>query len=420
MRPLTNTTKTLPLTACLIPILAACGSSGATPGDAAIAIDDAAFATSDLAAPPDLASVDLQGAPDLARPVTELEVLGGAQGLGGPIVDTSPDEAGNLWAVAPDALYIRRDGETTFRRYTNADGLHIFSRILSVAGGGVDDGYVGLEGVETGNEDDEPAIREPGKAEHVTLHRDGTITSKHYWDMHTDVSDNYWITRSAYRLLYIHEGPAAGHLFMGGNHGIGHIYNDRWGDHVHVEAFYMPEHSGTYGSWYGLALDPATNGLWTCGKIACGLQNWDPDPRAWVQGHNKFSFTVFTDDHEREVPHGYRENFVGVAVATDGTAYFLSRTEGLAAWLPGNYDYQNIHRVPVPGMGQPVDIAADVDGTLFIADTNQVLRLDPRTSTVATLPLPVGDIRRLYLDRRVQPRALYIASGEGVVIYRGK
>ena len=352
-------------------------------------------------------------------PLPAIEVLGPAQALGTPTIDASPDEAGNVWAVAPDALYVRRAGEVTFRRYTNVDGLHIDSVILSVAAGGIDEGYVGLAGVETGNENDAPEIRDPGKAEHVKLNQDGSITSKHYWDMHNDVSANFWITRSAYRLLYVHDGPAAGHLFMGGNHGVSHIFNDQWGDHAHVEVFYLPERSGTYGLWNGLALDPMTNGLWTCGKNSCGLQTFHADPRAWVQGKYIYAFTVFTDDHALEVPHGYKENFVGAAVTPDGTAWFLSSTEGLAAWKPHGADYDHIRRVSVPGLTTPVDVAADRDGTLWIADAVHLLRLHPDTNAVDRFSLPLGDLRRLYIDLRSDPRALYISTGGGLVIYRG-
>ena len=416
-----------------------CGSNGALDGgpadmSAAVAdqaspsegdsslVEDAAVAGpgADAASAPDLAG------PDMAMAVHELVMLAGADGLGTPVIDASPDEAGNLWAVTPDALYIRRAGETRFRRYTNADGLHIDSQILSVAGGGISklgvgDGYVGLLGVETGNEDDAPAIREPGKAEHVTLHPDGTITSVHYWNMHTDVSANFWITRSAYRLLYVHEGAAAGHVFMGGNHGISHIFDDGWGDHVHVEVYY-PDHSGTYGLWFGLAMDPTTGGLWTCGKEACGLQNWAADPRAWANGKYKYAFTVFTGDHALDVPFGYRENFVGAAATPDGTAWFLSRDFGLARWRPsqGGYDYQHIEVLPVPGLGTPVDVASDREGVVYIADTDKVLRLDPSTNDVRTLALPVGDVRRLYVDTRVSPRAVYVSSGSGLAVYRGR
>lgn len=364
---------------------------------------------------PDLASVDLP-----LDPPADLEFLDQSVGLGAPIIDANPDEAGNLWAVAPDALYIRRAGQTSFRRYTNADGLHIYSVITAVAGGLANDGYVGLQGVE----DDDPlstppALTQVGKAEHVTLHSDGTITSIHYADLTNDVDPTYTETRSARRLLFVHQGPAAGHLFMGGNHGITHIFHDHWGDHVHVEVYY-PDGSGTYGNWLGLAIEPATGRLWTCGKNACGLQEWDADPHQWVVAKRyDVAFTAFTADHDLDVPQGYTEDYVGAALAPDGTAWFLSRDYGLAS-----FDGKNIQQVAVPGLGTPVDLAADPDGTLWLTDGAQLLRFDPKTGAESRLDLPASDIRRLYLDTHSDqgsgPRALYISTGSGLAVYRGQ
>lgn len=396
---------------------AGCGDDGQGATDLDLGITSGGADASLTSLPVDLgAAADARDADVVPPP--PLEALGGAQGLGTPVLDASPDEAGNLWAVTPEALYVRRAGQARFRRYTNADGLHIDTTILSVAGAGPDEGYLGLLGIETGNEDDAPAIRTPGKAERVRLQPDDTLRTTHYSGIHTDVSANFWITRSAYRLLYVHDGPAAGHLFMGGNHGITHIFDDRWGDHVHVEVYYLPERSGTYGLWQGLALDPATGGLWTCGKNACGLQSWDPDPRAWVNGKYTYAFTVFTGDHALEVPHGYREDFVGAAVTPDGTAWFLSAPFGLAAWKPNGFDYQNIRPVAVPGLGAPVDVAAHPDGTLYLADREKLLRFHPDTGAAEQIPLPGSDLRRLYLDARARPPALYVSTGDGLFVLR--
>jgi hypothetical protein len=368
--------------------------------------------------PPDLAVV---AAPDMDAPLPLMEFLGGAAGLGTPVVDASPDESGNLWVVTPDALYIRRAGQTDFRRYTNADGLHIYSYITAVQGGAQDEGWVGLEGHDAPDPNLDPLnIKVEGHAEHVHLQPDGTITSLHYAELHTDVSANYWENPSARRLLYAHDGAAAGHLFMGMNHGIDHVFNDTWGDHIHVEV-YFPDGSGAYGEWYGLAVLPDGT-LWTCGRMACGLVRWNPSAQAWVNAGYEYAFTVFTADHGLMVPMAYREDHVGVAVATDGTVYMLSRDFGLATWLPiaGHYNYGDIRRTTVPNLGTGVDIVADPDGSLWIADQAQVLRYDPASGGATHFDLPSSDIRRLYMDTHAHPRTLYVSTGDGVAIYRGR
>lgn len=174
--------------------------------------------------------------------------------------------------------------------------MHIDTTILSVAGAGPDEGYLGLQGIETGNEDDAPAIRTPGRAERVRLQPDDTLRTTHDSGIHTDVSANFWITRSAYRLLYAHDG--------------------------------------------------------------------------------------------------------------------------LAAWKPNGFDYQSIRPVAVPGLGAPVDIAAHPDGTLYLADREKLLRFHPDTGAAEQIPLPGSDLRRLYLDARARPPALYVSTGDGLFVLR--
>src|SRR5688500_4799470 len=58
-------------------------------------------------------------------PLADLTSYGSAQNLNGTIIDASPDDAQNIWAVTPDALYVLHPGQTAFRRFTAADGLHV-------------------------------------------------------------------------------------------------------------------------------------------------------------------------------------------------------------------------------------------------------------------------------------------------------
>jgi hypothetical protein len=400
-------------------VVAAGGCGGSAAPDAAgldLGLDEAA---SNAFGASDLESADLSGAdggPHLFPwGPGPLIAMAADVGLGAPVLDATPDEADNLWAVTPDALYVRRVGAATFRRYTNADGLHISYGVSAVAGAGPNEGYVGLVGYEDENPDDDTVDQKhSGKAEHVRLHADGTIESTWYWNMHVDVDATYWKTRSARRLLYGHVGANASHLYLGGNHGVVHIFDDEWGDHVHVEI------SAGYGEWLGLALDSVDGELWACNRYGCGRRAFDADPRHWVGNAWLDAFTVFTADHGLDVPPDYREDFVGCAVTPDGTAWFLSRDFGLASWdAKHEFDYKTIVAHAVPALGTPVDIAADLDGTLWLTDGAQLLRFDPASGATTPAALPFGDIHRLYLDARSTPRSLFVATGGGLVIYRG-
>jgi hypothetical protein len=403
-----------------------CSDNATSTTDHPLSADGGArdLSVGDLELPTDAnVSADLEVAPDMSGwSGPPFLLLGGESGLNGPIIDANPDEGGNLWAVAPDALYILRAGEKMFRRYTNADGLHIYSVITAVAGGGQSDGFVGLEGYVSDTPDtDSDEQKHVGKAEHVHLQVDGTITSLHYADMHNDNDNGHWETRSARRLLYSHDGPTAGHLFMGANHGVTHILNDGWGDHIHVEVWWMPENIERLGEWYGLAIDPKTNGLWTCGRFGCGLQNYLADPMAWVtNGKYLYAFTTFADGHPLNVASGYEEDDAAVAVTPDETVWILSKKFGLAKWhVNQQWDYSTITEVTVPGLGFPVDMVADTDGTLWFADPGQVLHYNPQDGSATPLANVPNDVRRLYLDLRSSPRGLYISTGAGIAIYHG-
>src|SRR5512144_1541243 len=58
-------------------------------------------------------------------PVADITTYNATQSLMGSIIDASPDDAQNIWAVTPDSLYVLHPGQTTFRRYTATDGLHV-------------------------------------------------------------------------------------------------------------------------------------------------------------------------------------------------------------------------------------------------------------------------------------------------------
>jgi hypothetical protein len=146
-------------------------------------------------------------------PVTDLTLYAAAQSLTGTIIDASPDQAQNIWAVTPDALYVLRPGQTMFTRYSAADGLHVqtytdpatgqqtVSDITATAGGNANEVFVGYRGYEeTIPPPAPPPCCEPnadfsdprwhlGQADKVTLNPDGTIQVRRY-EFLCDVTTN--------------------------------------------------------------------------------------------------------------------------------------------------------------------------------------------------------------------------------------
>jgi hypothetical protein len=409
---------------------------GASP-DLAVAPD------ADAAAPPDAAAfvVDLGTDDALASPDSGVTAAGPwpesalvVYPTPGPLIDGGPDDAQNIWAVGPDALYLLQPGHTAFRRYTAADGLHItpfvdpsgnstISFITAVAGGGADEVFVGYYGYESTDPfADIEAQKELGNADKILLRADGTLDITRYFFRCDYQRSTCWEDRSVRRMLYAHDGPAAGHLFLGFNHGVSHVFADSWGDHIHVEVWYHNS-DGTVtekiGEWFALALT-SDGDLWTGGRYAAGLQPWNPTPHAWVDGRYTFAFTVDSSDHLLNQPTGYREDERGAAVTPDGTVW-LASFGGLASWNPNaaNGNYNQIRRWPGVG-GELADIAADPDGTLWIVGLDErFVRFDPATGTVTPWP-GISGARRVIVDRSVTPRAVYVSMDSGLAVIRAK
>lgn len=387
-------------------------------------------------------------------PVTDLQVYAAGQSLTGTVIDASPDDAQNIWAVTSDALYVLRPGQTAFRRYTAADGLHVqtytdpatgqvtVSDITAMAGGHANEVFVGYRGFE--GEVPPPApprccvafanFSDPrfhlGQADKITLNADGSIAVRRY-EFLCDVTTNCWEEASARRMVFGHNGTAAGHLFIGFDHGVTHVVNDTWGDHIHVETqWHFPDGSTTLkqGEQYGLALFP--NGdLLSAGGYGVGRQPWNPDPKAWVLLNFVWAMTsngpaepYNTGPHSLDVPSEYRENNRGAAITPDGTSWWVSPITGLFSYTSGDFSntvrYTGVAGLPTSGL---MDIAADPDGTLWIVDNGgRLLRFNPSNTSVQAWP-GVSNVRRVVVDPTVTPRAVYVSMGsQGLAVIRAR
>jgi hypothetical protein len=389
--------------------------------------------------PPDLASnADLARDPAGPWPQAALTIYGSGAGLGA-ILDSGPDEAQNIWAAADDALYLLRPGASRFVRYTASDGLHIqpFSdpeghpaqtSITALAAGGVGQVFVGYYGYESDTRDtDSDALASLGWADRVNVGSDGKLSVLHYF-LHCDLSPGIAEDRSVRRMIYAHDGTAAGHLFMGMDHGVVHMFGDQGGDHTHPEVVYgaPPNADGggagqlKIGENYGLAVLPSGD-LWIAGGYGVGLQTWNATPHIqWVQEPFKEAFTLYSGNHALDVPYGYREDSRGVAVTADNTVWFASLTHGLASWdMTTPYNYSSLRTDWAVPSGL-LDIAADPDGTIWLVTVGQqLLRLDPKTNQAIVWP-GVSNARRIVMDTTVVPRALYVSTSMGLAVIRAK
>ncbi len=384
----------------------------------------------------------------------DVTVYGGNQGLNGSVIDASPDDRQNIWAATPDALYVLQPGQTVFKRFTAADGLHIqpftdpngqsaVTNITAIAGGRANEVFVGYRGY--GGDVPPPApprccvpnadFSDPrwslGQADRVSLNANGAL-DVHRYQFICDASANCWEEQSARRIVFAHQGNAAGHVFMGFDHGVVHVFNDVFGDHIHVIANYHAA-DGSFlfekqGEQYGLFVLPSGDVL-TGSAYGVGLQQWSPDPRAWVKNPFIWAFTTYgpaqpynKGAHSLDVPAGYREDNRAVAMTPDGTSWFASLTQGLASYPGGDFSrvqtYTNVPGLPASGL---IDMTADPDGTLWIVDSNgRLLRFNPSTRAVQVWPGISGAVR-VVVDTTVNPRAVYVSMGtNGLAVIRAR
>ena len=386
-------------------------------------------------------------------PLDDLKIYGSADGLGGGLIDANPDEAQNIWAANGETLYVLRPGSTTFQAFTAADGLHIGpftdydnnpneTRITAIAGGAGGQVYVGYFGYE-GNPDpfsDTEANKELGNGDDVKLNASGSIgIERLLFRCDAERGAGCWENRSPRRIIYSHQGIAAGHSWWGFNHGVTHVLGDDFGDHVHPEVWYTPSTPGAQGEeklgeFYGIAPDASGN-LWMAGRYGVGLQPWNPIPHGpagtdpagdqWVSGHFIWAFTTDTSDHSLGDPNGpyvtrgYTENNRGAAVTPDGKLWLARLGGGLVSWDPATRNYNTIQRYSqVPS--DLMDVQADPDGTLWLVNsTGALFRFNPASGALQTWP-GVSGVTRIYVDTMVTPRAVYVSMSGGLAVIRAK
>jgi hypothetical protein len=284
---------------------------------------------------------------------------GAAEGIReSPVVGLSTDEAQNRWAATPQALYLLRPGERSFRRYDAGDGLHLDGNpafycddhpmasradhcggsvssgaghaITRIVGGGPNEVFVGYAGddgdgtiqcppkdvtlVDAGADYCDPA-RHSGKLDRVRVRADGKLSVDRMDLVANHQGGNFWHDRTVQSLAFDHfVHPHT--LYVGTNHGVTMILPDRFrlpnpgewydaaysewmGDHLHARVCDpgpCPAVEGPQrmGDWAGLDVD-GHGDLWHAGRWTAGLITWSPDPLVWV-GRNGRAFALAFGD----------------------------------------------------------------------------------------------------------------------------
>ncbi len=317
--------------------------------------------------------------------------------LESPVVGTTTDETQNLWVGTHAALYLLQPGQTSFKRFAAADGLHLQGNpvtycdsnfgggdkscpilgaaadpgITEIVGGGPNEVLVGYAGLDEGTGDWSDLNRHSGKVDRV---RWNAATGTLQVDRLDLVSNNhgaqYWHNRTVQRMVYDHFTHPH-ELYVGTNHGVDLLRPDQfrkanpgeWFDTVNME--YMADHlharvcfhaacdntesNQRMGDWRGLALSPDGH-LWTAGKWTAGKIKWDPLLSSWFSRGGSAFLAAFGDPYPTApnaggfvnepvfpVPQeGDVVNLSAVSVAPDGKVWFAS---GPVSSSPGDIAY---------------------------------------------------------------------------------
>ena len=413
-------------------------------------------------------------------PTAPMTVYGRAEGiLEMPIVSASTDELQNVWVVTERALYLMSPGQTHFRRYTSADGLHVGPGYTEppdftlVIGGGKAAGngecFVGYyfhdthdppgQKVPFAHTDQDP-VAHMGKLDQVVLRADGTLDVRRY-DFHNTNDWHFYETRTIMSGVYDHVFHP-GELYVGSNHGVNRVQGDKWrapktsseladpwqvekeyyADHVHPWVCFGGPCTDTspiaFGDFFGLAIGPDGR-VWMGGLYSAAAIGWTPTLAEWYEsykGHNPF-VPAFGDPLPTNPPIFRPPNYAdpvnirAVAPGNDGMVWFASGE--VEAWRGPTYGIAGVDEKNRITYYDPIqlgaieynvlELVALPDGRLVMGFPNSGLLVwkpgDAKGHRLTTKDgLPGDRIGRMYLDRMVDPPALYVPTDGGLAVFR--
>ncbi len=414
-------------------------------------------------------------------PTAPMTVYNSAQGLMEAPISASTDELQNIWVVTHSALYVLKPGEQRFHRYTAADGLHVGPGYTEppdftiVIGGGAGQGggecFVGYWYHDTHDppgtkpqfaHTDRDPVAHYGKMDQVLLHENNTLEVRRY-DFHNSNDGHFYETRNITQGIYDHV-VHPGELYLGSNHGVLRVLPNKWrlpanseerGFPISVERTWYVDHVHpwthdrqgivVFGDWFGMALQD-DGMLWMGGNTSAGRLPWVPDLYSWSQNYGSYDpfDPAYGDYWPNDTPPIFRPPGAGDPVniraiaLTDGMVWFASGE--VENWRGPTYGLAGLVRPNPKGKGRMVinyydplklgavefnilELVALPDGRLVLGFPNSGLLVwapgDPRGHRLTNADgLPGEKIGRMYLDRMVDPPALYVPTDGGLAVFR--
>ena len=332
----------------------------------------------------------------------------------------SADQGGNLWAANGEFLLLLRSGGESWEALTEEDGLLPYP-VIAVAGGGDLEVWVGYEGrfPDDNPFDDPEEIQKSGDVDRIRLREDGSLDRFHY-DISSPPSDLYPegrdILRTCYRIVPVLEGPFAGDVWFGCNHGAA-MWSAGYGqvfEHVHP-AINIGDSLFT-GDFRGIAITPEGN-VWVGAAARTGLIRYaDAGGNFWAPISPELD--VWPDEVALD-PDGH-DWVMALAADEAGGLWVGSFGNGLAYRAA---DGSILYLTTANGLldNRMRDLALDPDGSLWVANEAGLIRLFGGTVGQvfdATDGVP-GTVLSVFVDEWSTPRRVIVGTTEGVAVYEG-
>ena len=315
------------------------------------------------------------------------EVIREGNGLPDSFIDAQHDAAGNMWAVSPSHLYVRRAGLIAWESFNTSNGL-FGEQILSVGGGIANTAWVGYHGEGDGDATDPPSWWYTGGTDKVVL-SGANITVTHYAlvsppGTYPQYPDGRFKLRRTLRVYPTKTGRFAGDAWFGCNHG---------GAQVAADGEVLEHHHPLLCVW-----DPSINACATThegdvpaigfyangnvlfgGTYGLGSLKYSDEPGGDFWGDEPIhNFQIFANPIDS---NGYGSQDVdGVGAASDGSVWAVSEHTGLAhLHIDGKTVdvFQEAQGLPSNDI---TDLAIDSNDNAWIATTNNgLVRLNLHT-----------------------------------------
>ena len=409
---------------------------------------------------------------------------GPSSGLPQRVLGVTTDEGGNLWvAGGTEGLFVLRPGESRFRRFGLAEGLHPYGylpggadvpgpyhlEVLSVAGGGAGVVFVGYAG-KPGCEDDwdgpnpDPSVYKSGDVDRVTLVGD-SLEVVHY-DLFSGPAVVAAETRGREKLCSVYRiavDRAAGRAWFGANHGFAmgdarfsgapacngqlscagvleHVHPavNAWGDEGRTQYVLLT------GDYRGIAVNPATHDAWFAGATRTTRFTWGsrggmsrPEGAYWdaqldTEATDWNRVDVWPDASPAPTPSERKDDLAfDASLADDGSLWIASAAWGMAHLSPDGKVLGTVQGGLVSPHASSVQV--DVDGSVWAGarwggglsrlSGGGITHVDASVLGPELASLPVSG---LHLQRTASGRRLIVAfdtSGThagAVGIYEGK